>query len=466
MTCLAREYARFYAAHDGSPSHHLRQFMAARCGAPMTHASIRFMHGDTSEDEDAEGVAARWDADLRPWIDALQGNRAAGGWVHVADGKAVAVLASRVREAYVEPAVRADDGTVRLKGELFVPAESIRAFVNRGRFDVQECTVDASVRLPAFDVECVSDPEDPLAYLSLTAFPSGRILGDRVLHTAVWSGDGSDSYRRPARTEASEVTGEQALGEAFVEGVNAIREQAGRPPLRFDTGQSLVATDLAAHYFEAGWGDGEAIDQDRIALGMMAGWSVEGDVSRGRMSSALSFGTRDVAQVLDYIADNPWDRFVLLDPKATRVAVGPVFWEDAKAMGTLVGVYQTITDTKEASIAARGAVRKQIAAAREAKGKKQPKRLAKLENRATPILARLASGEYDPDDAWEAWGREGRRYFKKGSRGYILHIKDPADFEVPKELLDGGIRKMAIAVGRHRAEDEPWYSYVVMVIYK
>ncbi|MEZ4309414.1 MAG: hypothetical protein R3F14_15365 [Polyangiaceae bacterium] len=343
MECAARQVAAFVLEREALPAQPVVRFIAARCGVPTGSFGMGYRGGEVPAGATEESIYAEWagevEKDLAGAIGA--GARFVGIGVARKEKRAAVVFVTARREARIEavPLVPVD-GKVVLKGELVgAGAASIRALVTRGTFGFEECIRDIDVELPRFVVECPVAAEDATARVELAAFQEGRELGDSVIDLRVYpAGAPVNAYSKRAG-EAAGATDAGALGAALLERINGIRKEAGMGALRVSEAENRTAVRLAPYYFAAVSGNADAVAADRIALGLLAGWEVEGEVRQGHFTS-MWIGQRAPGALVEATIDSPFGRETLLDPEASVVAIGPVV--DGETLGAVFSAYSTM----------------------------------------------------------------------------------------------------------------------------
>ena len=104
---------------------------------------------------------------------------------------------------------------------------------------------------------------------------------------------GTERVYRRVRYARPRVPDDSALfAQAFVEELNVVRFQAGMQPMTLDPAQSETATRLAPQYFAALMGNQDERVADQVALGLLAGWDVEGATPRGSARFGLNPSSR------------------------------------------------------------------------------------------------------------------------------------------------------------------------------
>src|SRR6185437_11966843 len=270
MHCLARENAAFVLANEVLPADMLERFIAGRCGTPLGLAGTGFSVMTADPRTTDEQLLAKFRGQIRAMIDkTLQAGRFEAGLAFMRNGGravlAIAVVPQTVRLERT-PFVPGPDGKVVIQGEaLFQPA-SVRALVNRGRYGYAACEVSPAVALPRFRIACPVATDDELAWVSVSANPQGRVLGEPLVEMLVWpSGTPGKVYAKLARP-ASGAQG--ASPSDLVQEVNRVRAEAKLPAVRIAEQESLIAARLAPHYFASSEGGRQvSATADQVALG-------------------------------------------------------------------------------------------------------------------------------------------------------------------------------------------------------
>jgi hypothetical protein len=233
------------------------------------------------------------------------------------------------------------NGKVTIRGTLRVPAASVDARVNRGRFESRECTPDDRTLLPEVKFTCHVDPSDALARIEVSSYPPDRILGHSIAGLLV-APSGEKLTSTWHRAAHKPVDAQTPLADGFLAALNGVRRDAGLREVTAAKAQSEIASRVVPHFFAPQGSTKEARDAlaDAIALGMLAGWSVEGTVHDGMLAADGTSDTGDPARLIASMLESPSARSVLLDPDADVIAIGALRQPERGFLGALVTVYR------------------------------------------------------------------------------------------------------------------------------
>lgn len=460
--CIAREVARFLLEHKSSPGNSLLAFIERRCGTTANAVQLHFLSGDVPESvTDAEWLA-QWKDGMAKQAQALGTPDVAGLAVRRDGKRGVMVLTTAELGArYTAPIpLLGTNGTVVLRGRLFKgSAERIDALINKGAYGVAHCKTLDVLSPPEFALECPVDPADEHTTLELVAYDAGRMLGRRVASFLLWpKGAPVSVWKGPAGHE------EVAAGEfesRFLMAVNSIRTSAGLPLLSIAKQQSATARGLAPHYFSAAFGEGDPLDSDRVALGMMAGWDVGVDIVSSGLASQWLSGTRDLSVFVEFILDSPYTRQAIIDPRATQLAVGAV----ENVVSSLAAIFATYVpigtfDRKESELAL-------ITRLNELR---VDRKLKIVQWTTWPIdegevmAQNLAAKRWEPREALRYVLGKSAEVSQGQVSGYVQLVDDLKNFQFPPEVLTRPDIKVFLAVGVYRGEEWAQSRYVVCFV--
>jgi hypothetical protein len=462
MTCAARELARFNLEHDAGPTNELVDFIARRCGAVSVHIGWRGVRAQVPVEASEEEIFARWREQLGRSAAALGRGPTELGIAFVrGEGRAAAVLVSGQLRARLEPIERLPgaDGAVVLKGEFNVPAQTVRALATRGTHGVVACEPDRSVRLPSFAWRCPVDPADPQVRIELATLPPGRVLGDAAVELIVWPQGAPAAFVRDAGAPGGPASAD--LAEELVRLVNEVRARAGSSPLRLERAQSEFARRLAGHYFAAQLGGAPVGVADLVALGMQAGYEVEGAVVSGGFAAGWTSGPDEAHALVSRWLASPFSRQVLLASAASSIAVGPLRISEAGGLAAIVGTYELLDPRASAELPEKVVAR--LDAARARRGA-PPVAWAPAPPPAEEAMAALRAGELSTEAALEVVLRSCADSLGRGVRGWVVRVSSLEELEFAEELLRGEPPLVLVAVGHFQPEDWPWWQHVVILV--
>jgi hypothetical protein len=462
MHCVAREQAAFYLANDARPAEMLERFIAARCGAPtsMGGSALQIISGDPRTPDEA--FFTQFGERIRGMLDkTLPPGRLEAGLAYVRKGgRAVVAIAVTQQTVRLDrtPLVPGPDGKVVIRGEALLPAVGLRALVNRGRYGYAECAVSTTEKLPRFAITCDTARDDEVAWLSVSALPPGRVLGTALLEMLVWpSGTASKTYPKLARAAA---VAQGTSPDEVLQEINRVRAEAKLPPLRVAEAESRTASRLAPHYFSALEGGGADGVADQVALGMLAGWDVEGLVRNGHFVSTWLPDATSWAEVVRAALSRPIGRETLLDPTAERIAIGPMTTE--RAHGAIFGTYALFDTYRHDDDLRLLATR--ITALRAERGAAPPRLVGDLNQAALRAARLVQAGERAPTDALKELMAQASEKLGRSVRGWVAETTSLERGKLPDELATAKSLTLGIGVAHLRHPGQAWGRFVVLIV--
>ena len=468
LECFAREVGAFVARHDAFPTGDLVNFVAGSCAVATQPPSFATARWPVSGAYDPEEALARILPELKRALEAaaMGGAIDVGLWIGLGPERIDAVYAVGQRLVHTRPVHRRPDanGNVVIEGNVLMQADGIQALATRGELSWSECEADESSALPRFRLECPVDPGDDATWITLAIEIPGRVLPRLGLQVLAHAGDAPQRFERPVLGEPVVVDDIAAAREPLLSQLNELRARALAPPLQLEADQSRVADDLVGHYFEAVLGQRNEEVAETVALGMMAGWQVDGLIQLGSFTSGWQVGSLDVSRLLASALTSPGARSALLDPDFERLAVGLALDEQAGAptLSLLASAYQLFSEHEHHEHASR--VLENLSRARETRGQRAAGTDEALRPMALTAASQVQAGS-DPSDAMDALLQEAAALHRGRSVfGWVAETQDLDDIEFPDDLLTRSALDVAISVAVHKREGEAWGNYVVLVL--
>ena len=476
MHCLARQLGHFRLEHQAMPAGTLRHFMRSRCGTTAARFQSTWWTYDKKPKASPEEIARKI-ADKHPdtFARLLQGDHQSTGiWYGEDDDSAIVLVVAGRRILDLEPVpLKVEPGEdVQLRGRFLAGFEKSAALQTDGPFGSDECSPDRSVEAPKFDYRCTVGDEASWTALELVAYPGKRQLGRSVLRNFLWptSAD-ARTYRASPTAEAIAKAYQEKFGSEqaevtpanFVGLLNAVRREAGREPVTLEEAQTKVTQRVANRFFQANYETNQRNVATKIALGLMAGWRVDGSIIDAGFS-AQAVSSRSLAVVLEELVNRPMGRRAVLAADFDRVAAAFTDANDGDALGVMVTSYRptpkgTLDERVEAAL-------ETINAEREDRGAPPLKRDQSLDSIALKTARRLESGEWNLRQAQKKYLEVAVQMWNTGVRGQWIATQNLDDFTLPKPLRGPGVSEASVMVVPYQAEDSAWTTYVILVVYR
>ncbi|MDX2013292.1 MAG: hypothetical protein SFW67_24060 [Myxococcaceae bacterium] len=457
FACVARETARFYAQKGGYPAEPIRQFLEARCGVAARGARLNSLTGTASADVTDDKLLSQWQDDVAKLVQGLpEGAKAGIGFVREGD-KAVVMVASHIDDVTLEPVamVPGSDGFVWVRGTTSRRADSISGTANQGKTGSADCINTQTRAAPAFELKCPVAMADEAAWVSLSAHEKGRVLGFELVRLLVRpNGGAAATYTAPSLvTPAPGVSAKD-----FATQLNAVRSGIGLSPLTLSEAQSRDVTELAPFFFDATLRK-DAREEDRIALGVMAGWRVEQEIMHGTFGAA-TVEADAASALLAEMLESPGYRKALLSPRAGVLAVG--LYQEGPMLGAVVSAYEPVQAPTWPATPDR--VLTALNGQRARNGKK-PIQWVLLPSSSEPTFAEaVAKREYDSEEALERFMSQASTVTRRPVRGWRIQTFDLDDVQWPAEVLSKDELEVMFFVTTERAGNDPWGRYVLVLV--
>jgi hypothetical protein len=299
---------------------------------------VQWLSGEQGEHAD-DALFEHWRGDVDKLLAAQAPGQQAGiGFAHVGTRAAVMVVTGLPTGEVELPTFGVTGGKVLLRGTAPARTATVDASINQGATLTALCRDTGREQLPRFELECPVEPTDPSSWVSLSAREEGRLLGYEFAQVLVWPGaTRALKWKHPAHVSWAV----EATPAALLAALNELRTEASLKPVTMSAAQTDENRELAPWFFEA-MRAGQAHEEDRLALGVIAGWRVEDQVSGGAFTVSR-VDRVDGAELLNAMLERPWSRALVLGPDAGVLALG--LFEEGGALGVLVSVYPKVRPT-------------------------------------------------------------------------------------------------------------------------
>jgi hypothetical protein len=460
LHCVAEQVARFFLTNGGLPDERLATYMTVRCGGVT---SGRLAMGVWP----AEGTEATTDEEMltivRPLANedigavASEDGKAmdAGSWYHRNGAKAAIAVVARPRGDSVMVSTVSDAGRVVIQGAQSKAGETVSGLINRGPLGWSECAA-APPKGKQFQLTCDLAEGDDQAWIEVVSQPKDRLLATAVARTLVHR-RGPTAITFPTIARGAPVTAPAALRQAVIVELNQLRTGAKMTPLTLAPQQSVAVDQVVPHFFAAGAsGDGSLLD--RIALGVGAGWEVQGGLIRDADFSATHVsGPPDAKAWLAATLERPLGRRVLLDPHAHQIAIGAAFDQPFPGVAALIASYR-LYDPADA-IADKQALAKALNDERARRGL-APANFVKIDE-LDDAVASIAQGTH-PEQALQDALDRAASHATGGVNGAVGITVDPSALALPEELINRPTLAIDVRLIHQHHAPTNWGFFVVL----
>ena len=471
MACVARELGSFMIQHDERlPDDGLRTFMRHRCGVLAHSVSPTWWTLDLEpgQEFDADSFAEEFYKNMKESVaKSLDGSWYGEiGVAFVRHEQKVMVLLARGRRAVTVNSFSMVPGEERLEvmGELHRSVSSLGGAITEGDFDASYCVLDSRVKLPQFRMTCPLNRADEQVIFELYARREGSILSTTIFDQRVWPAGVLKADYVPSTIRMTLKSGGEPTGtreEMYLAYVNRVRAVAGIDALSLASGQSQSVSALLPNFLAASKEEDD-VSMNKITMGLMAGWDVDGDILDADFRVA---GVSDGAMVslVEDMFDSPGGRMTLLDGDGSAFAVGE-YQEEGSRLGAMMLVYEFLPD--ETYIRRLARAWRTMNAARKLSKRKPFKRSKKVLSKAEKISARIESGAISYEEGVEQLqGVVLTAYPTSGVSTYTYLTHDLDDFSLHGELLEAKSGEAVVMVTPLKIEGYPWTIYAVVVCF-
>jgi hypothetical protein len=304
-------------------------------------------------------------------------------------------------------------------------------------------------------LRCPVLASDDAAWVSVSAHEKGRVLGFEVVRVlARPSGAAANVWRAP--TLVADAPGTTAKD--FVDQLNQVRTPLGLGPVTLAENQTADHHELAPFYFEASLANDDAT-VDRIALGVMAGWRVDGELMHGSFGAAAVESDKTSALLAEML-ETPGYRSELLSKRVGTVAIG-LLGEEGLLAG-LVSTYELMQPPVWPATS--NTVLTKLNEQRGRAGKK-PVQWVLLPSSAEPTFAEaVTKREYDSAEALERFMSAATNVTRRPVRGWRIAVSDLDDIGWPDEVLTKENVEVLFVTATERDSGDAWGHYLLLLV--
>lgn len=467
MACVAQEFGRVYMEHKAQPDESLRRFLIGGCGALVPNVVAWYIPWEAKPELKDEQVFEEMSGTLRSQLAKSLGSGAdlAGFWFGRRDNQAVAYLVTADEKAEIKPFSLAPnaEGQVVIEGRLREEAQYFEALVNYGSVAVAPCEVDITAARPRFRFICQLASVDDNAWIQMLYAPPRRVLATVFAQAyARRSPDTPPNYKTLNYADPTPVKTPEEFTTAVLGHLNRVRAAAKLQAVTLAQSQTATAMRSAPHYFASVLGASQPQEADMIALGLLAGWEVQGMIRGGHLMSSIA-PTMDAGRWLTAALETPLGRHTLFAPNIEQVAFGPMVFEDEGGLGSVVTGYRFHHGNDHADDVKWLLTR--VIQARRRMGLEPPLRLAKVASVMQEELALVHQGDAMPRDALDRVLRRTVDSFRTPMQGFVIEAMSLDELEIPEEVLSEPKLHMDIGVTHHKAPGAAWAQYTILVVY-
>jgi hypothetical protein len=313
-------------------------------------------------------------------------------------------------------------------------------------------------------VQCSVDPQDTVERVELMAVSPGRLLSHGVFSAVVGPGrDLARTFELQASDPAQVTTDSARAREALLDAVNEVRLQAGVSPVSLAAHETETACQVTNPYFLSGLNDAEhAQNADRIALGLMAGWDVDGGMVRdGSFFSSRGAQDDDMAHWVTWAMERPSGRLALLRPEVQQIAVCPWMY-GGHTQGVLWSSYEFFSEGTQPREVTR--VYEHIDAARRTAGLNPIQPLTSLEASMKVHAQSLEQGRVDLEEALHAMLQDASEATGARVQGWVIPTTDIHAITFPRDMIERSSLRAVVQVAYWRDRNDAWGQTVVFVV--
>jgi plastocyanin len=462
LGCTAHEIALFAIANTTPVSERLRRHMAGRCGSTWALVGYQLIQGTFDGAKSDAALAAFVTDSMNKHVAGFADNHDVGVGVARNGNAFVVALTHATRPATITwTSQRADHNVVVVEGSARDNVAFVSGYVTLGRLRAAPCVRDDAVLAPSFRLSCPTDPHDDTARISIYAQRRNARLGNVVAELMVLPGTSDAKLYKPVHDVAPvPMPALDDLPAALLAQINIVRSKDGLAPLTLATQESETARTLVPHYVEAMHPD-DAAAREVLALGLLAGWQVEGGlIHDGLFSSSVQSIDGGLDVLLGQLLDDPSQRAQLLDKEGSTIAVGAGNVGPSGNVALLMTTYNFVHKSDHTADGKR--LFDDLTRVRQARG------FAGLGEAAVEDVAARASVRIEAGDDLDVVMRDflnaSVKKMHRSMRAYSFRMTSFNNIPWPDALLKQSPTYTTFALGVRKAPGSAWAEYVVMFV--
>jgi hypothetical protein len=467
LRCAARETARFLAENGALPDDGLRRYMLARCGSTLPRAdlaSASFELPESMTDSEVEAFVKPALAKMLPVVPEGRGaiglgfarNKGRGSFVvyrGAADVTLDAFSAIVLGEEFI------------LSGRLHDTTVSAIALVTQGKYGFASCEPDRRVEYPRFKVSCPIPVEDAQALVEVATRRPENVLAQPVLHVLVRrTAEAGLVYDSGAYTSDGATThgtdGPPSFRDTLLLALNQARSAAKVRAFELESRQSQLNEQVTPQFFEASYSQNEELC-NLVALGVLAGWDVDGVIRGGGVYAGGEPNTRDAVRWLNTALESPLGRWTLLDDQMSKVAIGsaPLGPSGVVALVTTYSFFQSNDHSMDEDV-----VFEELRKQRAARDLPPPRRRQRGQDMSA-ALTQIATNELTSDEALQNALTRVSAGNQVRLQGWVAETSDLSMVPTAEALLGAGNLDVEVGVTHYKAPGGAWGQYVVLLMF-
>ncbi len=455
LVCAARELGQLQLTKGGAPTEGMRRYMAGRCGATLpsvTYASREFPVPEKVSDKQLWQEVIEKPKKKAPNSEVAM--QAGVAIVRLKDRAVVSMVVGRTTAA-LEPLapVKAGVNEVLLRGAVSGPSELVYGIINQGAHGFAPCVPAEPVEPPRFSLRCPMAEGDESAWVDVMSRAPQKIMSRAVLSVMARR----EGAKAPYVSAVTEIHPTGNFAKDLLAHLNAARVRGQLAPLALSTEQSAINQRLAGSILGADEGD----NAERLTLGLMAGWEVQGMVRRGDLLTLIASSTAEPGAWLTEALDQPISRSILLQPDRRVVAIGAASPSPQLGVGAVISTYALFEgNDHEAEVIQ---VLRQLNKARSKRGLRPVKLAAEL----FPMKAaasRIFQGKQGASEAISEGLDESSQQSGTSLQAAYFEAIDLEALDFPAALETTPHSRVSITVTHYRPAGAAWGQYVIVIV--